>query len=136
MGKGRIIKILLIIFFYHTMALLTVLSSCTYNQKIQNEKNLIPENKLIPLIVDIHFIDAYMTLRMPDSLCFEPKKLNNEIFKKHGISREKFNETIEYYSQNPQVLDSLYEKIIVRMSEMKAESMKKKKETENEKKNK
>ena len=95
--------------------------SCTNKQEIQVKNNLIPEEKLIPLIVDVHLFDAYMNLGMNDSISFDPKKINNAIFEKHGTTREKFTETINYYSQDPQQLDSLYEKILVRMSEMKAE---------------
>lgn len=130
---AMIFKLVRIAFLSQIMILLTIMISCSDKQKVQNTKNLIPEKKLIPLIVDIHMIDAYMTLRMNDSLNFEPKKLNNAVFKNHDITREKFNETIQFYSQSPQLLDSLYEKILVRMSEMKAETMDKKKEAETKK---
>lgn len=74
-----------------------------------------------------------MTLKMNDSLKFDPKKINNAVFKKHNVTREKFNETIQYYSHNPQQLDSLYDRILARMSEMKAETMEKKTGTETDK---
>jgi hypothetical protein len=107
--------------------------SCTNKNSERETKNLIPEKDLIPMIIDIHMVDALMTLKMNDSLNFEPKKLNNAVFTKYHTSRKEFDQTIKYYSQKPQLLDSLYEKILVRMSEMKAEISNKKNEVQDKK---
>jgi len=45
------------------------------------------------------------------------------ILKSHGYSLEQLNNTIEYYSSDPETLNEIYEKVITQLTETQVEIM-------------
>lgn len=95
---------------------------CNYSEKKKPPENIIPEKQLIPILVDIHFADATLSVLHFDkkNARYKPENYYNIVLKKHGIDRKKFDESIEYYSKNPEELDIIYDKVLNEFSKLKA----------------
>lgn len=106
--------------FYPIIFLL--LLGCNYSEKKKLPENIIPEKQLIPILVDIHFADATLSVLHFDkkNARYKPENYYNIVLKKHGIDRKKFDESIEYYSKNPEELDIIYDKVLNEFSKLKA----------------
>lgn len=84
---------------------------------------LIPENKLVKILADVHLADAmtynvrlrYVMSRR-DSVSYYAPILN-----KYGVTRKQFDSTIAWYSANPEKYDAVYEKVLDRMNRMQAD---------------
>ena len=108
-----------------------ILFSCT----IIGKKYLIPEKNLIPLLVDIHLADgmaiSYRFISLPDNL--DSTVLYSSIFEKHGVSRMQFDSTMSYYTNHPDDLNKIYEKVIERLSKLESEIRNEEKEEKTKK---
>ncbi len=106
--------------FYPIIFLL--LLGCNYSEKEKLPENIIPEKQLIPILVDIHFADATLSVLHFDKKNdrYKPENYYNIVLKKHGVDRKIFDKSIEYYSKNPKELDIIYDKVLNEFSKLKA----------------
>jgi hypothetical protein len=78
----------------------------------ENEKNdtQISKEKFIEILVDVNIGDAIINQLHGNSTTPQNKfeAYYEYIYKKHGITREQFNKTLEYYSKNPEVLNEIF----------------------------
>jgi hypothetical protein len=74
-------------------------------------KNLIPESKMVRILADIHLAEAQVesTVAYPDTALMAFGKLQNNIWKKHGVTEDQFRDTYNFYSKNIKEMDRLYE---------------------------
>jgi hypothetical protein len=93
----RLLLIVTVILFF---------SSCHIFQK----KYIIPEKKLIKVLVDIHLADAIAMVvtysdpaNVPDSA-----QVYSSLFKKHHITQAQFDSTMAYYAHKPEKLVKIY----------------------------
>lgn len=76
------------------------------------------QKQLAPVLADLHLADAYSSMlrdtthpeagKNYDSLAVWTKA----ILEKHRVSQAEFNNSMEWYRDNPAELDSLYAKVI------------------------
>ena len=106
--------------FYPIIFLLIL--GCNYSEKEKPPVNIIPEKQFIPILVDIHFADATLSVLHFDKKNdrYKPENYYNIVLKKHGVDRKKFDKSIEYYSKNPEELDIIYDKVLNEFSKLKA----------------
>lgn len=80
-------------------------------------------------MADIHTTEARIENRVmyPDTALMTFNRAQKEVLQQHGVSKEKFRETYEFYLQNLQHMDKLYEIIIDTLStrESKAKALQK-----------
>jgi len=96
-----------------------VLLSCSGIKK----KYLIPENKMVPLLVDMHIADAIgldYTLGQKQ-LRIDSTALYGWIFEKHEVTKMQFDSTMSYYAKHPDRLNKIYEKVISSLSKLESE---------------
>ncbi len=93
----------------------------------------ISERQMVDLLIDLHFVDAYLgnfqkdfieasQTRLHLSKDNALKSLYGSVFKKHGISQREFYQALRYYSFHQEELLSIYEKVIDRLN-MKKDSV-------------
>jgi len=72
-------------------------AACANEYMPQEPENLIPEDKFIEMIVDIHIADAVLSNeQMHDvNLADTTKSYYNFVFNKHQVSRYDFNEQLK-----------------------------------------
>jgi len=81
---------------------------------------IIPEDSLISIIMDIHIVDAAAKQNVVpnngDNLM--KYKEYKAVFEKHGISKTRFDSTINLYTRNGKKFDELYDKVIKNLVKM------------------
>lgn len=91
--------------------------SCNRKQGVVTAE-IIPKDSLINIIVDLHLADAVLLNPITQSKISDisSNRLYKTILNKYGISRERFNNSINFYAETPIVLDSIYDKVIEKLS--------------------
>jgi hypothetical protein len=79
--------------------------------------HLSPET-MVPILVDLHLADAYSgiirdTLKPSQGKNFDSLAVwTKSILKRHHTSEKEFNESMDWYRDRPEQLDSLFAKVI------------------------
>lgn len=84
--------------------------------------NLIPEEKMAQVLTDIHLTEARVNkLGMPntDSSALVYKRLEAQVFTKHGIDTAAYRESYGYYAANPDRLARIYKNVVSRLEKKK-----------------
>jgi len=92
--------------------LIGLLSACS------KEAPHMSPSRMAPILADLHLADAYSIL-VRDSLHPNAEKNYDslagwtaQIFKKHSVSLQEFNKSMDWYRNHPVELDSLYASVI------------------------
>jgi hypothetical protein len=95
-------------------------ASCSSDEK----KPPIKEEKFQEILTEIHVMQTKLESfkAINDTSLFAAVKGHQEIFSKHGVTKEQFNETFNFYISNPKQMDKMYEKIIDELSVKEAKS--------------
>lgn len=96
---------------------LPLCSSCLKKKKIRG-KEYIPKEVLVDVLVDIHLMDGVMEDRkyyrrynFNDSL-----DMMTPIFEKYHVTREMFDSTMAEYSRHADLLDKVYDEVIMKLN--------------------
>ena len=79
-------------------------------------KYLIPEKKLVPIIVDMNIADGIAFQYSPGMkrLNIDSAAVYGWVLEKHDVTKAQFDSTIAYYTKHPDRLDRIYEKVIAK----------------------
>ncbi len=79
--------------------------------------SLIGEEKMIPLLIDIHLADGYLSVgpQVPDSLSYRANGLYAAIFKKYQVDSGKFKKSFQYYSVHLEQMNNIYKAVSDRL---------------------
>ncbi|RYD55831.1 MAG: DUF4296 domain-containing protein [Sphingobacteriales bacterium] len=104
------------------LALPFLLLACQQRQ----EESPMPKDKMEQLVVDLHMAEVYSSIGRDSTYSVSAKKMDslavyyNDVLRHHNITQDQFNEIVNWYKVNPQELDSVYAKVIPRLTEMEA----------------
>ena len=88
---------------------LLLLTAC---QKNKLPEGVLDEQRMINVLADLSVIDGYMSsLMYTDTLRIEGRSYYATVYKNHNISKEVFDKSLKYYSNQPVLLDSMYSKV-------------------------
>ena len=93
-------------------------SGCNKKKNISG-KEFIPQEMLVDVLVDIHMVDGITNDRNfhrrydADSI-----DLLTPILDKYGISQVMFDTTMTEYSKNPDLLDQVYNEVLIKLNVM------------------
>lgn len=81
--------------------------------KEEDNKYIIPEKDLIPILVDFHILDAASKqgVIQNNRNTYARHKHFKGILLNYNIKRERFDSTIKYFAKNPVTFKALYEKV-------------------------
>ncbi len=84
---------------------------------------VIPKEKLIDILVDIHIMDGLLTINDVRKTLLQKDSLNyyDALFYNYNYTRADFDTSIFYYSMNINEYDKIYEEVLNKLSEMEAE---------------
>ena len=112
---------------------LIALCICLVLVACADEKNTVPENilpvqKMSEVMVDVNLLEASLGQNINTGIKVDSvnSKISFEVFKKHNITEEQYQESFDYYLQHLDSLDKIYELVLIDLSEMQAEVMSKK----------
>jgi DNA-binding Lrp family transcriptional regulator len=108
------------------VSILVLFLGCTH--KINENKpvpdDLIPKEQMVDIFVDLKIMDAILASKQrkkEQDQQLTKLYLHNSIMEKYGITRDRFERSVEYYQRDLKVLDEIYEEAITKLSKMKSE---------------
>jgi hypothetical protein len=112
--------------------LILVLSflSCVNNQKKEvktSKKDIIPEETMVALLVDIHFIEAELFIKQNNGkdIKYYTKYYYSFLTSKYDITYFQFCDNISYYSSRTEEFEKIYEQVLNTISQKSGEIYKK-----------
>ncbi|MCF8297762.1 MAG: DUF4296 domain-containing protein [Saprospiraceae bacterium] len=112
---------------YIFLILIPLAISC--NKKPENNTeakpgNIIPKEKMVELMVDIHLVEG--TTRYAYGKTTESEEyqdyLYSYVLEKHNISFEDFTNSIRYYTKDINTLADIYSEVLSELSEMQSKA--------------
>jgi hypothetical protein len=101
------------------LAAISFLTACNFQK---TPEYVIPKDKMIDIIVDIHMTDAMITIADVRKGIMEEYSNNvyDQIFAQYGYSRNDFDTSVYYYSFNINQYDEIYKEVLNVLSEREA----------------
>ncbi len=98
---------------------LLLLISCSSDKK-PGADLLIPDDKLVPVLVDLHLVYALQTTREFRDLAnhYDSIDVHSDIFRKYNITKTQLDTTLWYLSRNPKEMIDIYDKVIMQLDLM------------------
>jgi hypothetical protein len=97
--------------------------ACTPSEDKIRRADLIPVDKLVPIMVEMHLTDGLMQTTSIQMKYPGRDSISNyqDVFRKYGYSKEEFDKTIAYYKNDPDKLNDLYEEVIGELTRFQSE---------------
>ncbi len=81
--------------------------------------SLIPKEKMVRMLVDIHIVEAGLAGRQGQGI--GQKKLVSQyyegVFERYQVSRKRYDDNLKYYRQNPEEFSQMYEEVVRKLTE-------------------
>jgi hypothetical protein len=100
------------------LAILLLISCSSANKP--DADLLIPDDILVPVLVDLHLVYALQTTHEFRDLAnqYDSIDVHSDIFSKYNITKVQLDTTLSYLSKNPQDLLDIYDEVIMQLSQM------------------
>ncbi len=82
-------------------------------------KSKLSRAEMVDVLYDIHFAEATIQVAANNSPRIEKQEYYNVIFENHGITKEYFDKSVEWYSNNPKEYKLVYEGLIKKAEALK-----------------
>lgn len=80
---------------------------------------IIKEDKMVPLLIDIHLVDGYIynTMNRPnDTVRKIAMNMYAAVYRRHQTDSIQFKKSFKYYSSRPEQLSKMYEVVVKKMT--------------------
>lgn len=106
------------------LILLLVCSACKKEKSIKG-KEFIDREVLIDVLVDLHLMDG-VTMDRQFGRKYDADSIDvvTPILEKYQVSRQMFDTTMYVYSRNPELLDEVYNEVLIKLNVMLDENSK------------
>ena len=105
-------------------------TACSGEQEIKIPDNVLSKDKMAQVMLDIHLMEASMNLTggNPNKIDLPGSSvpLNIDVLKKNNITKKQFDDSFSFYTNNPELLSEVYQKVLNELSKMQAEVSNKK----------
>ena len=97
-----------------------VLSFGCNDEKVIIPGNIIPRDKMLLVMTDVHLVESLIIQghTLSDK---SPEAYYEGIYKNHNITKEQFEESYSFYVDHPELFDEIYSEILIKLSEQQAE---------------
>lgn len=112
-----------------TFLCIVFLTACTsIEDRAVIPDTILSQEKMAEVMVDVHLLEAALNVNAlsRDQQIMNSIHPDSDILKKHNVTREKYQESFTFYSQNPLLLAEVYQFVLNNLSKMQAEVMTKK----------
>lgn len=110
--------------------LLPLLFSCYHENQVKVEvpEHLLSESDMVSIITDIQLTEGALTYRRTRRIEQQGfrKSAYKQIFSTYGISAKILNENFNYYNNDPEKMELIYEQVLAKLSRMEGELKKEK----------
>ena len=105
--------------FIVPVILFTVLFGC----KSETPDDLIPRDKFVPLLIDMHITDAILIEKRLYDRDLKEGSYYNSLFKKHSTTRKQFEKSLRHYASNPAEIEEIYAEVSVALGKLEEETL-------------
>ncbi|MDQ3047033.1 MAG: DUF4296 domain-containing protein [Bacteroidota bacterium] len=106
------------------LLLILLMVSCGEKKSAKIPDSVLPMEKMAEVLVDIHLLEAAMNLNInPVTAPTMNIKTGSDVFKKNNITKAMYDESMDFYSLHPELLNSVYEVVLNDLSKKQAEVM-------------
>ncbi len=103
-------------------SLLFVFFSCS-KKKTEIPADVIPFRKMKEILIDVQLSQAASAnSALVDSFIYNNKEYMVYVLQKHQIKREEFLRSLKFYTSNPEILQEIYDSVLVDLSKIQSES--------------
>ena len=95
--------------------LLIFLSGCTLRPW-----GVLSQEKMVAVLLDVHIVEATIKTLDSNSKRIEKQEYYNKMFAKHGITKEQFDHSLEWYSRHPNRLVTIYDEVKIQAEQLQA----------------
>ena len=102
-------------------------TSCKEKKQELRPTFVIAKDTMVQILAEVHLLESSIGIRI-----FEEKKIvytrnivKSKIYKKYGVSKERFFKSYNYYTKNSESIDSIYTDVISEISKRQFELLKK-----------
>ena len=108
------------------LVLISSLFWASCSNKIEAPDDVISESVMSKIVLDLTLVDAsYQVSQSKAALPkFKKELFYEEVMKKHGVKRDQFIRSLDYYAQNTKRLQAIYEVAQKNLSQKQAETLK------------
>jgi hypothetical protein len=105
---------------------LSLLIACSNKSSENIPANILSKEDMAEILVDVHLLEASINLNVIPTLTTNVNEQTPvDIFKKNNITKKQYEESLNYYTEHPQVLAEVYDLVLISLSKMQAKSMNK-----------
>ena len=98
-----------------------IAASCGKGNKLKIPKDVLSPDSMVEVITDVHLVQSSQRMNMViDSSDTGQFTTFNYVWKKHHITEADYKKNLDFYTHNPAILDSIYEKVLNNLSKQKA----------------
>jgi hypothetical protein len=110
-------KLLLSLFIFCLVA-----TSCGNGNKIKIPVGILCKDTMVEVLTDVHLVKASQQLGMVIDTADTAKFTSIDyVWKKHHITQTDYQKSLDFYTHNTTLLDSIYENVLNNLSKQKAE---------------
>lgn len=82
--------------------------------------NVIPKEKMVSLMVNVHLAEAALNLNYLTDNKVKSSDAYNTIFNTLGVSPEQYEQSLKYYTGQPELMMEIYDEVLNELSKMQA----------------
>jgi hypothetical protein len=91
--------------------------ACTDAYKVKIPDSVLSKEKMAAVLLDIHLLEATLNLNA-GNVNASDGKLSFDIYNKHGITKEQYEESYTFYTENPEALKEVYDIVLNELSKL------------------
>jgi hypothetical protein len=95
-----------------------LLVACSGNDEKKIPDSVLPKEKMTEVLVDIHLLEAVLNLNAGN--INKDNIQGIDLFKKHNITKKKFDDSYAFYTENPEILTEIYDMVLNELSKLQA----------------
>ena len=99
----------------HGFFILIFVTSC---QRSNVPDGIIDMGKMISVLTDVHVVDSYVSTAAYDTTTLPAKDYYKVVYKKYQIDSLKFQKSLRYYSNQPELLDTMYYQVLRKLEKI------------------
>lgn len=97
-----------------------IIFSCM-EKEISIPENILKQKEMSSLLTDIHIAQSAINNKIViDSVNYSFNDYLNYILKQHKIKKEDFLSSLKFYSEHPDILQEVYDSVLISLSRMEA----------------
>jgi len=86
-------------------------------------ENMLTKDQMVDILTDLQLAEGILTFRRIEKLPVTNygESLYNKVIEEHHITRHQLQENIDFYNNDPKLMEKIYEEVLARLTKMQSE---------------